>query len=89
MSFTREMRTDFDVGQDTFECAIQKLYREYRIADVAPHMCKGYLAERSQTKWTSPEANARLGGNKCDFRLKFGRKTVVRSTVVGKLNDSR
>jgi len=75
--------TDFDVGQDIVECAILKLYREYRMADVVPYICAMdiLLSEAGQSGLHRTKTLAE-GGNKCDFRFKIGRKTVVRSTVL-------
>jgi hypothetical protein len=75
--------TNFDVGQDIVECAILKLYREYGMADVVPYICAMdiLLSEARQSGLRRTQTLAE-GGNKCDFRFKIGRKTIVGSAVL-------
>ncbi len=73
---------DFDSGVDMLECGILKFYQEHGMADFVPYLCamdiplsvaRKHGLHRTQT--------LSEGGNKCDFRLKNGRPTKVRSTV--------
>jgi hypothetical protein len=53
------------------------------MTDVVPYICAMdiLLSEARQSGLRRTQTLAE-GGNKCDFRFKIGRKTIVRSTVL-------
>jgi hypothetical protein len=74
---------EFDLGMDFTECGIQKLYHKYGADEFTPYLCAmDILMSECGNLGLHRTQTLAEGGDRCDFRYKYGRETKIASTVI-------
>lgn len=69
---------EFDYGLDIIECGICKYYHAEGADELAPYICLGdYVVSRAFDRGLVRYKTLAEGADKCDFRYKKGRETLV------------
>ncbi len=81
MTFVKGDGKNFDFGVDYTECGIVKFYQAQQAEELAPYMCLGdFPLSKALNSGLARTTTLALGGKKCDFRWKAGRKVQMEWT---------